>query len=476
VQIGTLYLSDATKWIPRIPGKDGPRYASIVGALAADIEAGLLAPGDRLPTHRALADTLGVSLGTVTRAYTEARRRGLVDGEVGRGTFVRDRVREDTRWALGAVTDRSIVDLSLLAAPPLDRLEVAGALRAMIASVARDGDLDELLGYQPHAGAATHRRAGAAWIGRTGLTTDPDDVLIAASAQHAITCVLSVVARPGDLVMTEALTSPGFKDVAGWMPIRLHGLPCDADGLIPEAFEAACRLGISRVLYTMPVLHNPTTVTSSTERKQAIAELATRHGVAVIEDGVLGLLAGGGVVPLTRWAPDSSYYVTSLSKTVAPGLRVGYIRAPRGAVSQLEDAIRATMWMTSPLLAEVAARLIDDGTADAILAARREEARARQEIASRRLAGAAYLAHPTGYHLWLSPGAGWQADALARAARIGGVAITSAEVFVAGRGHVPSRARLCLSAAAGRDELARGLDVVSGLLASRTPGVVSAMG
>ncbi len=453
-----------TNWIPELNDDDRPRYAAIVHVLARDIRTGRLEPGDRLPTHRALAEALGLALGTVTRAYSEAHRQGLVEGEVGRGTFVRDRGRRATRWALDATPDPSMIDLSLLVAPRLGDGELARRVRAGLADIVGRVDLDEALGYAPHAGSPAHRAAGGEWLARAGLGAETDEVLVTASAQHAIACTMSVVARPGDVVMTESLTAPGLKDVASWMQLRLHGLPSDEDGLLPAAFDAACRTGISRVLYTMPVLHNPTTVSMSEERRVEIATVAERYQVAIVEDGVHALLADDERPPLTALAPDLSYYVTSLSKTIAPGLRIGFLRAPRTAVPRLESAIRATMWMASPLLAETAATWIGDGTADLVLEARRAEARARQEIARERLEGLEYDAHPTGYQVWLAPPAPWRASELVEAARREGVLITSADVFVAGRGHVPARVRLCLSSVRDRAALGGGLDTLRGLL------------
>ena len=453
-------------WTPQIAAAPGPRYAAIVRALSGDIEAGLLGAGDRLPTHRALAAKLGVSLGTVTRAYNEARSHGLVEGEVGRGTFVRDQAPVDTRWALKAAPDRSIVDLSLLFSPSIEGTPAEAPLRRGLGRIVDALELDEVFSYQDHAGAPAHRRAGAEWIGRTDFHVEPSDTLVCASGQHAMTCAVSMLARPGDVVMTETLTAPGFKDLASWMQLRLHGLASDEQGLIPTAFEAACRLGVSRVLYTMPVLHNPTTVTMPPDRREEIAGIATRYGVAVIEDGVLGLLPGDGIVPLAAFAPETSYYITSLSKTIAPGLRVGFIRPPRGARPQIEDAIRATMWMASPLLAEIASTWIADGTAEAVLEARRKEARARQSIAADVLRDFSFLADPGGYHLWLSELGAWQVDTLVRAAHTAGVAITAADVFVAGGGHAPPRVRVCLGAATDRARLTRGLEILRGLLVS----------
>jgi DNA-binding transcriptional MocR family regulator len=250
------------------------------------------------------------------------------------------------------------------------------------------------------------------------------------------------------------------------MQLRLHGLPMDEGGLIPAALDAACRTGISRVLYTMPALHNPTTVSMSEDRRAEIAAIAERYQVAIVEDGVHGLLAAEDRPPLSAFAPDQSYYVTSFSKTIAPGLRIGFLKAPRTAVPRLESAIRATMWMASPLLAEVAAGWIRDGTADTVLEARREEARARQTLAREGLEGFDHDAHATGYHVWLAPPPPWRASELVEAARHEGVLITPADVFVAGRGHVPARVRLCLSSVRDREGLARGLGILRELLAS----------
>ena len=454
-------------WTPDLPDDDDrPRYAAIVHALARDVGSGRLQPGDRLPTHRALAESLGLALGTVTRAYSEAHRQGLVEGEVGRGTFVRDRARRATRWALEATPDPTLIDMSLLVAPRLVDGALAARVRDGLARVVDHADLDEVLGYAPHAGTPAHRAAGRDWLARAGLDAETGEVLVTASAQHAIACTMSVVARPGDVILTESLTAPGLKDVASWMQLRLHGLPMDEEGVLPAAFDAACRTGISRVLYTMPVLHNPTTLSMSEARRAEIAAIAERYQVAIVEDGVHALLAGDDRAPLSAYAPDLAYYVTSLSKTIAPGVRIGFLKAPRTAVPRLENAIRATVWMASPLLAEAAAAWIADGTADAVLAARRDEARARQALARQGLEGFEYDANPAGYQVWLAPPAPWRASELVDAARREGVLITSADVFVAGRGHVPARVRLCLSSVRDREAVGRGLELLRGLLAS----------
>ena len=452
-----------TKWNPSIADRSGPRYAAIVVELEEAVREGRLAPGDRLPPQRELADALDLSLGTVTRAYEEARDRGLVEATVGRGTFVRHGAGEG-EGAVGARLDPDLADLSLLTAPVLDEEDWPGRLRSAASALAGRADLADLLGYQRHEGAARHRRAGAAWLGRTGLEASPGDVLVTGSAQHAAVAALSVLTRPGDTVLAEELTNPGLRDAASWLGLRLHGLPMDGEGLIPDALESVCRSGVARVLYTMPTYQNPTARTMSKKRRRRIAAIAAEHGVSVVEDGVHALLAGEAPAPLAAHLPDHGYFVTSHSKTLAPALRLGYLRAPSAAHEELRSALRATMWMASPLLAEIATGWIEDGTADRLLEGKRAEARTRLEIAREALAGFDFTAGAASYHLWLGLPEGWRPDAFAREARRRGVAVAPPRGFVAGQVTTPRAVRLCPGSARDREELREGLAALRGLL------------
>ncbi len=453
-----------TKWTPVIADRSGPRYAAIVRSLEEAVAEGELAPGDRLPPQRELADALDLALGTVTRAYAEARERGLVEATVGRGTFVRPGAVQ-ARGALGARVDPDLVDLSLLVAPVLEEERWPERLRGAADRLAARPDLPELLDYQRHEGTVRHRRSAARWIERTGLTTAPSDVLLAGSAQHAAVAALSVLTRPGDAVLAEELTNPGLRDAASWLHLRLHGLPGDEQGLLPEAFEDACRSGVGRVLYTMPTYQNPTTRTMSEARRRAIARVAADHGVAVVEDGVHALLHAGAPAPLSAHLPDHGYFLTSHSKTLSPSVRVGYLRAPAGAHEELRQAIRATLWMASPLLAEWASGWIEDGTADEVLEGKREEARARQSLARVALPEERIEAGDASHHLWLHLPDGWEAEAFVAAARARGVAVTSPRAFLAGQVSAPRAVRICLGAARDREALRRGLDELGALLA-----------
>src|SRR5262249_41067370 len=235
-------------------------YRAIADALAADVDAGHLTPGQRLPTHRELAERLGVTVGTVSRGYAEAERRGYIDATIGRGTFVRDH-----EWAAtGALRSPDSTSAALLPGvidlrssyPAVD--PSPATLAQTLTAIAYDPATPRLLRYQSHAGMMRHRALGAALIRRSGLNCIPEQVLVTAGGQQpmAVSCLTMV--NPGDVVLPEALTYDGFKALAERLELRLHGVQIDGEGLVPEAFEAACRSLAPRALYCMPTLHNPT--------------------------------------------------------------------------------------------------------------------------------------------------------------------------------------------------------------------------
>jgi len=280
------YIDTMTIWEPRLEGRKGPRYRAIVEALAEDVAAGELRMGSRLPTHRELADRLGVTVGTVSRAYSEAARQGLVSGEVGRGTFVRGGGESD---AHPGDTDGP-VDLGQNHPPDPAGQPQRAALLGALATLTARADAGRLLDYPAAGGSAADREAGASWIERAGVEASPEHVLVCTGSQHGLTVVLATQLEPGDLLLTESLTYAGLKSVAGLLHLRLKGLPMDAQGLRPEALEAACREGGAKALYLIPTLHNPTTAVMPEERRREIAAIARAHGLAIVEDDVHGLL------------------------------------------------------------------------------------------------------------------------------------------------------------------------------------------
>jgi DNA-binding transcriptional MocR family regulator len=452
-----------TNWLPDLSRFSGPRYRAIAEALAADIRDGSLVPGTRLPTHRDLAWRLHVTVGTVSRAYAEAERRGLIGGEVGRGTFVREAVSARILSFVRPEPERAdFIDLSFNYPIVGDE---APALAKVLGRLAGSNDLATLLQYAPSAGRLPDRKAGAAWIARSGLETSAERVVLTNGGQHALATVLSALTRAGDSVATEWLTYPGMRALANLLDLRLVGLAMDSDGLLPDSFEAACRSGALKALYTMPTLHNPTTAIMPEDRRRAIADIARRHGVAIVEDDVYGFLLDAPPLPIANLVPELGFFIGSTSKSMAPGLRVGYVHAPPAWIDRLAAAMRATTYMATPLMAEIASLWINDGVADALVAAKRRAAQTRRHIVETALAGARFRSHPAAFHLLLSLPDNWQADEFAAAARRRGVGLTQAASFAVGRGTAPNAVRLCFGTPAGDQVLERGLRIVAELLA-----------
>jgi DNA-binding transcriptional MocR family regulator len=450
-----------TNWRPDLQRRRGPRYRAIAEALAEDIAEGVLPAGTRLPTHRDLAWRLKVTVGTVSRAYAEAERRGLIAGEVGRGTYVRApavpaglRLEREPRSA-----DYVDLDINRPRAP-----EEAALFAETLVKLARSNDAGELMEYQPHAGTAAAREAGALWIARSsGLATSAGQVVVTCGGQHAMAVILGAVLEPGDGLAVESLTYPGICAAAKLFHVNLVPLALDEQGAVPDSFAAACRSGRVRAAYLLPTLQNPTTAMMPVERRRAFAELAQRYGVILIEDDVYGFLRAEPLPPLATFAPEHAFYFTSASKSLVPGLRVGYVHCPTALVDRAVAAIRSTTYTAPPLTARIASQWIGDGTADALIAEKRAETARRQRILRRVLAGHDFRTTAGCAHVWLVLPPAWRAEDFAAAAHRRGVGVATAAAFAAGR-EIPNALRLSIGTPATAADLERGLVRLNELL------------
>ncbi len=446
-------------WAPAIRKSGGPVYLAIADALGADILSGALAEGTRLPTQRGLADALGIDFTTVTRAYAEARRRGLIDGRVGQGTYVRA---QPARMTQG--TPAGVVDMSMNLPPRLDDPTLSARMWKGIGALEYANGLDLLLRYQEPGGSEIDRAAGAAWLGGRLPSLPVDRVLVCPGAQGALLAVASLLAAPGDTICVEALTFPGFRSIAAHLRIKLVGVSLDAHGIVPEAFEEICRKNSPKALYCNPTLHNPTTTTLPLERREALVEIARRHHVAIIEDDAYGALPANPVSPLAALAPDLVYHVAGVAKCLSPALRVAYLVVPdRRIAARAAGGMRATASMASPLTAAIATRWIEDGTANAVLTAIRAETAIRQSIAAQILPGNLVTADPEGFHLWLQLPEPWTRSDFAARLRSAGVGVVPSDAFALTG--APEAVRLGLGAARSPDELRQSLQSIADLLA-----------
>lgn len=449
-----------TIWKPDLASREGPLYRELADAIAFAVEAGELRSGDRLPTQRDLAQELGIALTTVTRGYGEAERRGLVRGEVGRGTFVRPRsVRGGAAFGdpgAGAVDLRPNVSIPWPLAPELlDRM----------ARQLTEGDPTVLFGYAPHHGNPRHREAGAQWMEQAGLPTSPDQVVVTTGAQHAMAVTFATLTRPGDTVLVEELTYGGMRSLAHVLGIRLRPVAMDDEGIRPDALREALAAGpgdgAPKALYCTPTLQNPTSGVMSEPRRREIAAIADGAGLPVVEDDSYGFILPE-VVPLSGHA-KISYYLIGTSKSLLPALRVGFVRAPREMTDRLAATIAATVYTTSPLLADVVAQWIRDGTAERVMRWKREQIAIRQGVARAALAGADYQAHPKGPHGWIRLPEPWTTREFVNQAAMRRVHVSPADDFCVGRS-APHAVRICVGPAPSRALLQDALAALADML------------
>lgn len=443
-------------WQPRLADGSEPPSERLVAALADDIIEGRLEAGARLPAHRDLAWDLKIGVGTVTKAYAVLERRGLTRSVKGRGTFV----------ALVQARNSPQIDLSFNVPPAMlsERL-----LRRTLNGIAKGIDPALFTGYPPPLGHDEHRRLMSRWLQALGMPADPACVVLTAGAQQALAVAFSVALRPGGTIFCDALTYPGIITLARFAGYRLVGLPMDEEGMLPAALDRALeeRKNGARtaLVYVMPTMQNPTTGIMSAARRREIAEICQARKVQIVEDDVYSLSPLPDRPPIATLAPERTFYVNSLSKTVSPGLRIGSLVVPPGLMERAAAALRATLLSVSPLSCAVMERWMLDGTADTLRDAIRMEAERRTGLARSLLGPALRRSEIVGFHAFV-PLPRAEAERMAAACADVGVAVTAPRAIAADRGTDRSGLRLCLGAPSLPD-LRSGLTKIASLLVER---------
>lgn len=444
-----------SRWLRRVERGEGPIYLAIVKALEAAIAQGDLQAGEQLPPQRTVAALLGVDFTTVTRAYAVARARGLIEGTVGRGTFVKGPAAED---------EGGLVDLSMnLPPPPLD-LSLGRLLKDTTRAILERTDPAALMAYHPGAGSLAQRTAAAAWLAPCLGEVALDRLLISPGAQTALAALLTLLMRPGDVLVVEPLTYPGVLALAAHLHLRLVACPADAEGMEPAALERLCAVEAPGAIYLIPTLQNPTARTMGVARRREVAAVARAAGVPIIEDDAYGRLPEAPPPAIASFAPESVWHLATTSKCLSPGLRTAFVAAPDAAAAQrLAAALRAMSLMASPLTAAVTTAWIREGVAEQLLAAIRAEARARQALAREILPGA--VGGPDGVHVWLDLPAQRDGRVLRESAQRRGLSLVTADAFAAAPG-APNGLRISLGGPARRQVLVQALTAVAALLAN----------
>ena len=453
-------------WPPPPEAVERPAYRSLARIITEAIAAGELAPGDRLPTHRDLAWRLGLSVQTVSRAYETLIRADALSGQVGRGTFVRDTAASRAPPYARLDDGEPVVDCSMLtpATGPLHARLMADALRGL----SDDLPMSALTSFRPRIALGAFVEAMAGWLSRSGVPAGVDRIVATSGATSAMTVALMTATSPGDQVVTGCLGHHALTTLLRNFGVQLAGLPLDAEGIVPEAFDRACREGPVKALYAMPAGLGATAATMGPARRAEICEIARRHDVLILENDAWGPLEPDRPPPLAALAPERVFYFTGLSKCLMPGLRLGALVAPERFVEAAAAHHRATNWMASAILGEIGARWLRDGTAEALLGWQRRALARRNRLAAQALTGLDWAGARHGLHVWLPLPETCDEAGFVDAAMQAGVAVGAGSVFAVDTSPpTPKGVRVCLGAAPER-ELSRGLSIIGTLARDAT--------
>ena len=410
-------------WMPTLSDTSQPRYLALVEAIAHAIACGELQPGERLPPQRRLAWALGWNPSTAMQAYREAARRHLVSGEVGRGTYVLAGSKEATLFQLKHRDEHTFVIDLRTNVPAVDHAQDDDA--QALSWLVETRQATRLQGYLSAADVLRARVQGAAWFKGRGLELPVEHIMLCAGAQQGLFTVLLSLCQAGDPVLVEAFTAPGIKAACAQLRLPMHGVALDRQGIVPEAFDRMIRATGARIAVLTPTLQNPTSAVMSLERKHAIAQIARRHGVRVIEDDVYGALTDSA--PLCHLLPDCGVLITSLSKTAAAGLRLGWIAASPELLSRIDPHAQSAHWAVSPVCSAIGCRWLSDGTARRRADWQIREVTQRWRLAKKVLGPWMYQTQIPSPHIWLT--AAHSNITLVQQCRAAGVDVVPADVF-----------------------------------------------
>ena len=429
-------------WTPVLNRGGKPAYLEIADAIAADIQDGRLRANDPLPPQRLLAQKLDLNFSTISRAYAEAQRRGLIVSRVGQGTVVCP-APSQAEPQLRPVNPVQI-DMTMNLPPEPDQPDLVARMQNGLHQLKAKFHVADLLRYQAAGGSLADRQAGADWLSPLFPGLQPHQIVVCPGAQSALAAVLTSLVQPGETVCCEDLTFTSFRSLAAHMGVRLVGLPMDDQGIDAAAFANACRDHAPKALYLNPTLQNPTTVTVSETRRKWLIQIARHHNVPIIEDDAYGMLPIETPPPFAVLASDLTYHIAGLSKCLGAGLRLSYLIAPnRLAQSKLLAALRVVAGMASPVTAALAATWIADGTAAAMRDFIRRESQARQAIAAAILPQGSYDSHPQAFHLWLKLPPLWSRGQLSTHLRGVNLGVVTSDAFAV-TDIVPDAVRICM--------------------------------
>ena len=466
-----------TNWLPVLKNGPEPLYVRLADQIEADIAAGVLQPGSKLPPQRDLAYDIKVTIGTIGRAYALVRERGLVSGEVGRGTYVL----AQREFPANDGSDRIVSAYSgtRTATPP------AGKLRfdtTAAPDVGQSGPIETFLGravrdFSDDISSYTRlipdrwKEAGQRWLSSEAWKPAIDNIVPVLGAHAGIMSVIHSISQPGDYIVFELLTYAHVARAAALSGRRILTVASDDDGMIPDEFEKLCAQKHPKAVFLMPSAQNPTAVTIPAERRRAIAQIARTYNVWLIEDNLYGAMTEDGLPFLAEIAPDRTFHIGGLSKSVAAGVRGGWVACPAHFSPRVTITHKLLTGGIPFLLSELCSSLVLSGTARAIRQQVLKENAARDRMVAEIFEGYDVQRQQGAPFFWLTLPEPWHAGTFKQAAFDREILIDDEDEFKSARSDRAFHAvRIGYSSPKDRKDVESGLKTLKALMESGQSG------
>ncbi|MFA9379266.1 MAG: PLP-dependent aminotransferase family protein [Lachnotalea sp.] len=450
-------------WKPTIIKSNKAIYRDLALQLEQDIKTGVLTPGTMLPPQREIADYLDINLSTVTRAFKLCEQKGLICGAIGRGTFVASDVTNNAILLCNSKQNQ-FIEMGAIMPSREPNDYVIEAIQKLL----KEPEAYNILQYDLVEDNVMQKNAAAQWLKRANFKVNPNNILFAAGGQNAIAGILASLFQCGDKIGTSSLVYPGIKTVANMLGIQLIPIPEVEGQLSAEALRQICKMEGLKGIYIIADYHNPTTYSLSTETRKQLATIGKELNLIIIEDAINSLLKENPLPPIAMYAPENTIYISSVSKTLSPGLRIAFIAVAKQYYKALSVGLYNINIMVSPLLIEATVRLINSKLADEILDQRRKQTNKRNQLINKILKGYSILGDEFCNFRWLVLPDGFTGKTFELCARNAGVQIYSAERFVVGNSKIPCAVRIAITATNNDDEFEKGIHILKEILESET--------
>lgn len=446
-------------WKPKLNYGKNPLYIELSNMLEQDIKSGKLLPGTKLPPQRELADFLDINLSTISRVFKICKQKGLISATIGSGTFVSSDVGLNGMFLKNSSESRIIEMGPIL--PSVNENKIVINLMKKILS---EPNSERLFQYAEPEGTLAHRKAAVKWIEKCKLTVKAEDIIIAAGGQNAIIASLASAFHFGDRIGTNSHIYPGVKNAAQILGIQLIPIKEKDNEITEEGLKYAINNENIKGVYITPDYSNPTTNVMSIETRKLIAKFAKENNLIIIEDAINSLLCEDVLEPIKYFAPDNTIHILSISKVISPGLRISFVTPPDKIRAEILKTFYAMNISVSPMLSEVAARLIHLGYGEKIASERKKLNIVRNDIVDKYLGDFKILGERTCPFRWLYLNDEKSGEVFEQEAKKCGVQVYTAERFVVGKAKTQNAVRMAITSANSDKEFEEGIKILQKIL------------